>query len=141
MDVRTGNIKVMRAVTGADPGTPVNLNNVEGQMVGGLHMGLGYALMEDTVIDPQSGRVVNPDFHDYKMLTAADMPEVETIISATYEPTGPFGAKGIGEGVTNPVAAAVANAVFDAVGVRLRELPMTPEKVLHAVKKKESRDN
>jgi CO/xanthine dehydrogenase Mo-binding subunit len=140
VDIRTGKVEVVRAVSGADVGTPINLNNVEGQMVGGLHMGLGYALTEDTVIDPDTGQTLNPDFHDYKILTAMDMPEVETIIADTYEPTGPLGAKGVGEGVTNPVAAAVANAVFDAVGVRIMDLPLTPEKVLKAIKEQESRD-
>jgi CO/xanthine dehydrogenase Mo-binding subunit len=137
VDIRTGKVEVVRAVSGVDVGTPINLNNVEGQIVGGLHMGMGYALMEDTMIDSNTGQILNSNFQDYKMLTAIDMPEIETIIADTYEPTGPFGAKGAGEGVTNPVAAAVANAVFDAVGVRIMELPLTPERVLRAIKKKE----
>ncbi|MEW6266717.1 MAG: molybdopterin cofactor-binding domain-containing protein [Thermodesulfobacteriota bacterium] len=138
VDVRTGQVQVPRAVSGADVGTPINLNNVEGQMVGGMHMGLGYALLEDTRFDPETGRVLNPDFHDYKMLTARDMPEVETILADTFEPSGPFGAKGVGEGVTNPVAAAVANAVYNAVGIRIKELPLTAEKILRALKEKEA---
>jgi CO/xanthine dehydrogenase Mo-binding subunit len=134
VDIETGRVEVVRAVSGADAGIPINLDSVEGQIAGGLHMGLGYGMMEDTCFDGSTGRVLNPNLRDYKMLTIADMPEVETLIAETYEPTGPFGAKGVGEGVTNPVAAAVANAIYNAVGVRVRELPMSAEKILAALK-------
>ncbi len=130
VDTRTGNVTIVRAISGVDIGTVINLNNVEGQMVGGMHMGLGFALMEDTLVDEATGRLLNAGFSTYKMLTFMDMPEVEKIIADTYEPTGPFGAKAIGEGVTNPVAAAVGNAVYHACGVRIRDLPLTPEKIL-----------
>jgi CO/xanthine dehydrogenase Mo-binding subunit len=138
VDTQTGRVEVVKALSGADVGTPININNVEGQLAGGVHMGIGYGLMEDTHFDPATGCTLNHDFHDFKMLTALDMPELQTIIADTYEPTGPFGAKGVGEGSTNPVAAAVANAVFDAVGVRIRELPFTPERVFKAIKQKEA---
>ncbi|MBU2646516.1 xanthine dehydrogenase family protein molybdopterin-binding subunit [bacterium] len=133
VDTRTGIVRVVNTVSGADVGTPINLNNVEGQMTGGMHMGLGYALLEETYFDPRQGHLLNPGFLDYKMLTFADMPPVTTIIADVIEPTGPFGAKGVGEGVTNPVAPAVANAIFNAVGIRLTDLPMTPEKILKAI--------
>ncbi|SDP87029.1 xanthine dehydrogenase family protein molybdopterin-binding subunit, partial [Desulforhopalus singaporensis] len=136
VDTRTGRVKVVNAVSGADVGTPINLNNVEGQITGGMHMGLGYALMEDTCFDKEQGHLMNPGFLDYKIFTFADMPSVQPFIADLVEPTGPFGAKGVGEGVTNPVAPAVANAIFNAVGVRLTDLPMTPEKVLKALKEK-----
>lgn len=134
VDTFTGKVEIVRAVVGADVGTPINLNNVEGQIVGGLHMGLGYGLFEDTVFEPETGKPLNPGFNDYKILTMRDMPPTETIIADTYEPTGPFGAKGIGEGGTTPVAAAVANAVYAAVGVRVLELPISPEKILAGLK-------
>ncbi len=133
----TGNVRVVRAVQGGDAGTAVNVSGVEGQLAGGLHMGLGYALMEDTCFDG-AGKVVNPGFRDYKVLLAEDMPDVETVIADTYEPTGPFGAKGIGEGATNPVAAAVTNAIYNAVGVRITDLPATMEKVFRALREKEA---
>ena len=136
VDTLTGRVEVLRCVSGADVGTPVNVSNVEGQMVGGLHMGLGFGVLEDTRFDEQTGTLLNGDFHDYKMLTFADMPAVETIIADTHESTGPFGAKGTGEGVTNPVAAAVANAVFNAAGIRIKTLPITSEKILRALKEK-----
>ena len=136
VDTQTGQIKVIRAVTGADVGTPINLNSVEGQIAGGLHMGLGFALLEDTHFDGKTGKILNPNFRDYKTLTALDMPLIEKMIADTFEPTGPFGAKGVGEGATNPVAAAVANAIYNAVGVRIKDLPISLEKILKALKEK-----
>lgn len=137
VDTRTGQVTIARALSGVDVGTIINQTNVEGQMVGGMHMGLGFALMEHTQIDPATGVIRNPNFADYKMLTMQDMPDVEKIFAQTYEPTGPFGAKAIGEGVTNPVAAAVANAIYDAVGIRIRDLPCNAERVLNALREKE----
>jgi CO/xanthine dehydrogenase Mo-binding subunit len=137
VDIQTGQVKVIRAITGADVGTPINRNNIEGQIAGGLHMGLGFALLEDTLFDGRTGEILNSDFRDYKTLTALDMPRIEMMIADTFEPTGPFGAKGVGEGVTNPIAAAVANAIFDAVGVRIKDLPISAEKILMALKERE----
>jgi CO/xanthine dehydrogenase Mo-binding subunit len=136
VDTRTGQVKVVRAVTGADVGTPINLNSVEGQIAGGLHMGLGFALLEDARFDGKTGKPLNANFRDYKTLTALDMPSIETMVADTFEPTGPFGAKGVGEGATNPVAAAVANAVYNAVGARIKDLPISVEKILKAIKEK-----
>jgi CO/xanthine dehydrogenase Mo-binding subunit len=137
VDTVTGEVKLVRAITGADVGTPISGHGLRGQMIGGLHMGLGYALTECIHIDPIDGRVLNPNFTDYKFISPVDMPQVETIVADTHEPTGPFGAKGIGEGVTNPVASAVANAIYNAIGVRIYSLPMTPEKILWALKTEE----
>lgn len=134
VDTRTGRVEIIRAFSGVDAGTVINSNNVHGQIDGGIHMGLGYALMEDTLFDSDTGAALNANFANYKMLTFQDMPKVETVLADTYEPTGPFGAKAIGEGVTNPVAAAVGNAIHHACGIRLRDLPLTPEKVLQAIK-------
>lgn len=136
VDTRTGKVEVTRAISGADTGTVINRNNVEGQMAGGMHMGLGFGLMEDSIFDKETGRPLNANFADYKMLTTLDMPDVEMIIADTYEPTGPLGSKAIGEGVTNPVAGAVGNAIHNACGVRIYDLPCTPEKVLMALKAK-----
>lgn len=135
VDTITGEVKLLNAISGADVGTPVNLHAVRGQAIGGLQMGLGYALTEDTIIDQTNGRVRNPGFTDYKALTALDMPKTRVFMADTYEPTGPFGAKGMGEAATNPVAAAVANAIYNAVGIRTFENPITPERILKALKK------
>lgn len=134
VDTMTGEVKLVRAVAGADVGTPINLHAVRGQVLGGLHMGLGYALTETSVIDSK-GNPVNPNFLDYKIITPLDMPQVHTLTADTYEPTGPFGAKGMGEAATNPVAAAVSNAIYNAVGVRIKETPITPEKILRGLNK------
>lgn len=132
----TGKVDVVRVVAGADAGTVINLNNVEGQIVGGIHMGIGYALMEDTVFDKTTGHPLNAQFGDYKILTTMDMPPVDVIIEETWEPSGPLGAKGIGEGVTNPVAPAIGNAIYDACGIRISSLPCSPEKILSALRAK-----
>jgi CO/xanthine dehydrogenase Mo-binding subunit len=90
--------------------------------------GISYALCEEYLFS-EAGRMINPDFWDYKIFTAADLPEMETIIVEHYEETGPFGAKSIGEIGINGPAPAIANALFDATGVRMFELPMTPYRV------------
>lgn len=134
----TGEIKPTRVVIGCDAGTVINPELAEGQLHGGLHKGLGYALTEDTRYDEKTGELLNKGFlTDFKMLTISDLPSLDNIrifFTNTYEPTGPFGAKGIGEPAINPVAAAVANAVYNAIGIRFREIPITPEKVLAALK-------
>ena len=97
-------------------------------------MGIGYALTERLII--QNGKVANPNFLDYKMLTSKDVPNIEPIVIETNDQFGPFGAKGIGEPGLVPTAPAIANAIYDAIGVRMKELPITPEKVLAALKEK-----
>jgi len=132
----TGEVKVVRAVHSADVGTPIIPSAIRGQLIGGLHMGIGFALTEGVVYDSVDGHVVNPNFRDYKLVTPLDMPKVETFLADIWEPTGPFGAKGIGEGCLNPVAAAIYNAVYNATGARIYDMPITPEKILQALKSK-----
>ncbi len=131
VDTETGQVRVLRLVCANDVGRALNPMAVEGQLEGGAQMGLGYALTEELIV--RDGRVLNPDFLDYRLFTTADMPDIETIIIETDEPQGPFGAKGVGEMGGTPTAAAIANAIYDAVGVRLTQLPMTPERVLKAL--------
>jgi xanthine dehydrogenase molybdenum-binding subunit len=138
VNTETGVIKPVRAVIYSDAGQVVNPDLAEGQLHGGLYRGLGYALLEDTQYDEETGELTNKGWiTDFKMLTAQDMPEINNIevrFTDTYEPTGPFGAKGIGEAALNPVAAALANAVYNAIGVRFKEIPIKPEQVLEALK-------
>ena len=103
----------------------------------GLLMGVGYALTEELLYD--HGRLLNPNFRDYKLLTALDSLPVEPVIVELPDAAGPYGAKGIGEPGLVPTAPAIANAIYDAVGVRLRRLPMTPERVLAPLFAKEGR--
>jgi CO/xanthine dehydrogenase Mo-binding subunit len=133
VDGSTGRVRVLKFVSAVDCGLPINPQLVEGQVEGSVLQGLGFALTEDYAFDP-SGRMLNPRFWDYKIPGAPDTPELVTIIVPTREDTGPFGAKSVGEIAINGPAPAVANAVYDAVGVRLFELPMTPERVWRKLK-------
>jgi CO/xanthine dehydrogenase Mo-binding subunit len=136
VDTITGEIRIVRVVHGGDPGTPIDVGAIRGQLIGGLHQGLGYALIEHLVYDAEDGRVLNPTFKDYKLLPPTDLPAIETFLATSEEPTGPFGAKGIGEGCLNPVAPAVYNAVANAIGVRIFDMPLTAEKILRALEQK-----
>lgn len=136
VDTETGEVKVLRAVFAHDLGRLVNPAGAEGQVEGGLQQGIGYALMENMLFDAETGACVTADFLDYKMPTAVEMPrQIECIFVETNEPSGPFGAKGLGEPCLIVPAPAIANAVYNAVGVRIRSLPITPEKILAALGK------
>ena len=117
-----------------DCGKAINPMSVEGQVEGGISMGLGQALYEEMRVDT-NGKLVNPNFHDYKLPTIMDMPEINQKIVESYDPGSAFGSKEVGEGPTGPVIPAILNALFDAIGVRFTEVPVTPEKVLHALGK------
>lgn len=132
VDVETGKIEVLRCVQAIDLGRAINPRICEGQATGGIAMGIGYALMEELLFD-QEGRIVNPTLRDYRIPTAADVPPMEIFLIEKADPYGPFGAKGVGEITTNCTAAAIANAVAHATGVRLRQLPMLPERVWQAI--------
>ncbi|MFQ5825904.1 MAG: xanthine dehydrogenase family protein molybdopterin-binding subunit, partial [Dehalococcoidia bacterium] len=134
VDRETGQVRVLKTTTAHDCGMPINPMAVEGQLEGSVHMGLGQALFEQEVTE--KGRVANPSFLDYQMATAPDMPQIEMIEVRTDEPEGPFGAKEAGEGLVGPTVPAIANAIYDAVGVWIKELPITPEKILRALKEK-----
>ncbi len=135
VDTETGEVEVLKIYAAHDCGNAINPRMVEGQIIGGVSMGVGYALTEEVVL--KDGWVQNPQLRDYIIPTAMDMPEVETAIIQDPEPTGPFGAKGIGEPSLLPTAPAIINAIYDAVGVRIKELPATPEKILRGIKELE----
>lgn len=128
VDTETGQVKVLRVVNAQDVGKAINPTAVEGQMNGTVYMGMGLALTEDQVVD-EKGRSLNPNFTEYKLLSASDMPKIDLIIVEDKEPSGPFGAKGVGEGGLDPTAAALANAVYDALGVRVKQMPLLSETV------------
>jgi xanthine dehydrogenase molybdenum-binding subunit len=132
VDKETGQVKILKYVAAHDVGKAINPMLLEGQVYGGAVMGLGYALTERLILD--KGKVKNPNFLDYKILTAKDIPPIEAVVVETDDKEGPFGAKGIGEPGLVPTAPAIANAIYDAVGVRIKELPITPERVLAALK-------
>ena len=132
VDEETGKVKILRYIAAHDVGRAINPMLLEGQIYGGGAMGVGYALTERLILD--KGEVMNPNFRDYKMLTAKDHIPIEAVIVETIDQDGPYGAKGIGEPGLVPTAPAIANAIYDAVGVRIKDLPMTPERILRAIK-------
>lgn len=134
VDTETGEVEILKITAVHDCGQAINPLLTEGQVEGGVAMGLGYGTMEEMILD--KGKVRNPQFTDYVVPTALDVPKIVTGIVERPEPTGPFGAKGIGEPSLLPTAPAIVNAIQDAVGIRIRELPATPEKVLQALQKK-----
>jgi putative selenate reductase molybdopterin-binding subunit len=134
VDTETGQVRVTKAVNALDLGKAINPALATGQVEGAVTMALGYALSEEVKFDEQ-GRVRNPGFVDYKVMSTLDMPKMTTILVEDTEYTGPFGAKSAGEVPTNGMAPAVANAVYDALGLRIRSLPITPEKILQALDK------
>lgn len=140
VDTLTGRIRPTRAVAAVDAGTVINPDLAAGQLEGGLCRGIALALLEDTDHDTQTGELTCGGFlTDYKIFTSQDMPpvgDITTFFANTYEPSGPFGAKGIGEAANNATAGAVANAVYDALGIRFKTAPITPEVVLSALDQK-----
>jgi 4-hydroxybenzoyl-CoA reductase subunit alpha len=134
VDPETGKIKLLNCVTAHDCGQVINPIGVQGQLEGAIAMAAGYGFLED--LPMEDGKIMNPNLVDYKMIRSTEMPMTEIIEIDTYEPEGPFGAKEAGEGLTNPTAAALGNALFHAMGVSVKELPITPEKVLKAIKEK-----
>jgi xanthine dehydrogenase molybdenum-binding subunit len=134
VDTWTGKIILKKVVAGADIGTVINPKLAEGQIHGGFAQGLSMATLEDVNYDPLTGDIINRGYlTDYKIPYTPDMPDLadfEVFFVDTYEPTGPFGAKGIGEGALNPVAGAIANAVYNALGIRFYDLPITRDKIL-----------
>lgn len=135
VDVRTGHIKVLEFVSAVDCGKALNPQMTEGQVEGGVLNGIGYALTEEYKFDSK-GRITNPDFGNYKIYGSSDVPDIKTILVDSYEETGLFGAKSVSEVCINGPAPAIANALYDAVGVRVYDLPLTPEKVLAALAEK-----
>ena len=136
MNEETGEVKVLRMGSCFDMGYPINPKMCEQQSEGGMAMGIGSALYEVTLLE--KGRILNPDFTDYKVPLAAQMPFNENMKSIFVESVphkdGPFGAKGFAEGVVTGMEPAIANAVYNAVGVRIKELPIAPEKVIRALR-------
>ncbi|HON84960.1 MAG TPA: xanthine dehydrogenase family protein molybdopterin-binding subunit [Syntrophorhabdaceae bacterium] len=135
VDRETGKVKILNYVAAHDVGKAINPLLLEGQIYGGGLQGIGYALGEKMVY--QNGRLMNGNFLDYKIPTAKDVPPIQPVIVETDEKDGPFGAKGIGEPGLVPTAPAIANAIYDAIGVRIKDLPITPEKILAALKAKD----
>ncbi|MBI4716940.1 MAG: molybdopterin-dependent oxidoreductase [Planctomycetes bacterium] len=136
VDLETGKVRIERFTDYHDCGTPINPMAVHGQVEGAIVMGASETIFEDVQFDEQ-GRILNPNLHGYLMMTIKDAPDIFSGLVESYEERGPFGAKEIGEGSTLPVLGAVAHAIANATGVWIKDLPITPEKILRALKSRE----
>ena len=134
VDTETGKVDVHNVWSAIDLGKAINPKMCEGQVEGGVMMGLGYSLSERYIID--NGTILNPRFTDYKIATPSSIPVIHSHFIETVDPNTCYGAKGVGEIIGDPTAAAVANAIHDAIGVRITDIPITPEKVLKALREK-----
>ncbi|MDP2654461.1 MAG: molybdopterin-dependent oxidoreductase [Candidatus Omnitrophota bacterium] len=139
VNTETGEVKIIKMWDAHDIGKAINPQSVEAQIEGSLAMGIGYTFYED--LQFRNGRVVNPNFANYRLPRSIGMPPMETILVETNDPEGPFGAKGMGEASLLPTSAAIANAIEDAVGVRIKDLPITPAKIIKALKEKEESEH
>jgi len=138
VDMDTGEVTVEGMTDAHDCGLAINRTSVEGQMQGSLSMGLGECLFEEVKFDSR-GRILNPSLGEYRIPTALDMPNVNSIIVESGEPNGPYGAKEVGEGAIMPTIPAILNAIYDATGVRVNELPVSSERLYMAIKEKEKK--
>jgi CO/xanthine dehydrogenase Mo-binding subunit len=137
VDLDTGEVTVIKAVGAHDVGQSINRRAVEGQIEGSALMGQGFALSEELIME--KGVLKNGSFSEYLIPTSEDVPDIQCIIMESRSGLGPFGSKGIGEPVFSPVAGSIVNAVADAIGTRIHDLPLTPEKVLAAINAKKAR--
>ena len=138
VDLETGKVTLLRGVHGDDAGQPINPAMLEGQVIGGSAHMTGHALLEESLYDAK-GVALNYTWRDYKQPTALDVPESFVEHVHTHDPYGPFGAKGAGEASSCSTLAAIANGIYDAVGVRIKDLPITAEKILEALRAKEEK--
>jgi xanthine dehydrogenase YagR molybdenum-binding subunit len=139
VNVETGQIRVNRHVAAQESGQVMNRLTAESQVLGGVTQGLSAGLFEERVMDDATGNPTNPNLRDYKIATALDIPEIEPLFVDLVDPRiNNLGTKGLGEPARVPSSAAIANAVYNAIGVHVREIPMTPKRVLEALKRKES---
>src|SRR5581483_10687182 len=137
VDIKTGQIEVVKVVPVHEIGRIIHPVAAAGQIEGGIQQGIGHTLTEEYVIDPATGRSLNPSFVDYKMPLSMDMPPIETIILETAPSSGgPFGAKGLAEDPIIAIGPDIANAVYDAIGIRFHHYPILPEQVLQALQEK-----
>lgn len=136
VDTETGQVDILRIVAAHDVGKAINPRGVAGQITGGIAMGIGFALMEEFRL--RQGASETASLQTYLIPTIQDIPEIACIVVEEQEGTGPFGAKGVGEPAMIPTAPAIINAIYDAVGIRITELPVTPEKILAGLKRTRS---
>ncbi|NOR14046.1 MAG: molybdopterin-dependent oxidoreductase, partial [Candidatus Aminicenantes bacterium] len=133
IDTETGKIKILKLIASYDVGRTINRLSAEGHLEGGTIQGVGYAIMEDVIFE--KGVTLTPSYSEYLVPTSLDVVDVDKVMLESGGGIGPFGAKGIGEPSMTSIPAAIANAVYDALGVRIFDLPLTPERIVNALKK------
>jgi CO/xanthine dehydrogenase Mo-binding subunit len=138
VDEETGHIKLIDSLTAHDCGTPINHLGLIGQLEGAFSMAAGYGYLE--YMPYEDGKLMNPNLVDYKMIRATEMPNTPIAEIDTYEPDGPYGAKEAGEGLTNPTAAAIGNALFRGLGIQMKECPIRPHMIVNALKEKAEKE-
>lgn len=139
VNIETGRVRVLKYAAAHDSGQIINKLTAESQVIGGVTQGLSAGLFEERIMDDATGNPVNPNLRDYKIATSLDIPEIVPLFVDVVDPRiNNLGAKGLGEPPRIPSSAAIANAVYNAVGVHVREIPMTPKRVLEALKRKEA---
>jgi xanthine dehydrogenase molybdenum-binding subunit len=134
VDIPMCHIKVLDIINVHDSGTIINHQTAEGQVHGGMSMGLGYGLYEHLDFDQKTGRMLNDNLLDYKLMTPMDTPDLHVAFVETDDPTGPYGNKSLGEPPTIPVAPAIRNAMLNATGVAVNSIPLNPEKLFYAIR-------
>lgn len=136
VDMKLGLVKVLDIINVHDSGIILNPKNAHGQVHGGISMGLAYALSEEMLFNPKTGKAYNPDFLGYKIPTSLDTPDISSEFVEKYDPTGPFGNKSLGEPPTISIGPAIRNALLNATGIKYNQLPLTPERIFNKIKEK-----
>ena len=134
VDEDTGKVEIIRYTATQDAGKAIHPSYVEGQIQGGVVQGIGWALNEEYIYN-EEGTMTNASFLDYRMPTCLDLPMIDTVIVEVPNPGHPYGVRGVGEVPIVPPPAAIANAIYDAIGIRMTELPMSPDRLLKAMGK------
>jgi len=133
VDADTGSVRLLKVTSAADCGFAINPLSLDGQCHGSISHAQGMTLLERPFVD--EGNILNPSFLDYQIPTAMEAPEIDSILVETIDPDGPFGAKGVSEGYQVPTAPAIANAIYHATGVRIKEIPIKQEEILKGLEK------
>jgi CO/xanthine dehydrogenase Mo-binding subunit len=139
VDVETGSVNILRIAASQDYGRAINPKLCASQIYGGVEFGVGYALSEEGLFDPETGKMLNGNFDDYKMPTSLDFPHVDPFIVEDEDPYFAYSAKGGGECSNAPTTAAIRNAICDAIGVWIDDLPITPDKIINALRNHKKR--
>ncbi|UCG06760.1 MAG: xanthine dehydrogenase family protein molybdopterin-binding subunit [Desulfobacterales bacterium] len=139
VDIETGLVKILKIAAAHDFGKAINPKLCISQIYGGLEFGIGFALSEEGIYDPRSGKLLNTNLHQYRMPTSLDIPDIKAILTEDEDPYFAYSAKGAGENTNAPTPAAIRNAIYDAIGIWFNDLPITPDKIINAINAKKKR--